>query len=110
MEERVRVGLLVDFYGGLLTEHQRTALALYYMEDLSLSEIGEGMNMTRQGAWDAIKRGTATLERAEEQIGMVERFLAFSDAASILDERLKETGDEEARCMLEAAMAIWERE
>ena len=41
MEERIWTGLLLDFYGGLLTEHQRSTLELYLMEDLSLGEIGE---------------------------------------------------------------------
>ena len=70
MEERIWTGLLLDFYGGLLTEHQRSTLELYLMEDLSLGEIGEQLGITRQGVRDAIVRGEAALRKAEENAGL----------------------------------------
>ena len=82
MEERIWTGLLLDFYGGLLTEHQRSTLELYLMEDLSLGEIGEQLGITRQGVRDAIVRGEAALRKAEENAGIVARYqMCIRDSA-----------------------------
>ena len=74
MEERIWTGLLLDFYGGLLTEHQRSTLELYLMEDLSLGEIGEQLGITRQGVRESIKRAEGQLLELEERLGLAKRF------------------------------------
>ena len=110
MEERVYIGLLLDYYGGLLTENQRTSLELYYTEDLTLSEIGESTGITRQGVRDAIKRGEAALHRAEDQAGMVKRYMAFQQAMEELETHLEEREDETSLSILHKALQIWESE
>ena len=50
MAKDMRITLLLDFYGELLTEKQREALELYYNDDLSLGEIGADFGISRQGA------------------------------------------------------------
>ena len=71
--KNLHMALLFDFYSGLLTEKQKDVIDLYYNEDLSLSEIGEHMNITRQGVRDDIKRAEDTLIDAEEKIGFLKR-------------------------------------
>ena len=44
----LKVSLLLDFYGGILTDKQLDALELYYNEDLSLAEIAQHTKITRQ--------------------------------------------------------------
>ncbi len=66
--------MLLDFYGELLTEKQREAMDLYYNEDLSLSEIAEPLNISRQGVRDSIKRGEKQLLELEDALGLAKRF------------------------------------
>ena len=74
MAKDMRVTLLLDFYGDLLTEKQREALELYYNDDLSLGEIGEDFGISRQGVRDNIKRAEAILFEMEEKLGLAEKF------------------------------------
>lgn len=73
MAKDLKISLLLDFYGNMLTEKQRDVLDLYYNEDLSLAEIGESANITRQGVRDSIKRGEAVLLELEEKLGLCEK-------------------------------------
>lgn len=66
--------LLFDFYGELLTEKQREYFDLYYNDDLSLSEIAENDDITRQGVRDILKRAEKTLADTESKTGLVKRF------------------------------------
>ncbi len=70
----MRISLLLDFYGELLSEHRREALELYYNEDFSLSEISDQMNISRQGVRDLVKKGERQLEESEEKLGLADRF------------------------------------
>lgn len=65
---------LLDFYGGILNDRQREVLTLYYNDDLSLAEIAEITNISRQGVHDLIKRGEVKLTDAESALGLAERF------------------------------------
>ena len=62
MEKIVEQGLLYDFYGELLTEHQRHIYEDVVMNDMSLSEIAQEAGLSRQGVHDLIKRCDKTLE------------------------------------------------
>lgn len=78
MAKNLQEGVLLDFYGELLTEKQKTALELYYNEDLSLAEIAADMQVSRQGVRAFIKQGEAHLAEFEEKLGMYKRFSAIS--------------------------------
>ena len=73
MEKNVRVSLLLQTYGKLLTEKQETVLDDYYNNDLSLSEIAENNNITRQAVRDNIKKGEQKLFELEEKLGVMEK-------------------------------------
>ena len=75
MEKIVEQGLLYDFYGELLTEHQKEIYEQFVLEDLSLGEIAREEGISRQGVHDMIRRCNRTLEEYEEKLHLVERFL-----------------------------------
>lgn len=80
MEKLVEIGILFDFYGKLLSEKQYQAIELYYIYDLSLAEIGEEMDITRQGVFDTLKRSEQKLYRYEEKLGLIKKFNKSHDA------------------------------
>jgi len=89
MDKVVEISLLYDFYGVMLTDKQRDMIELYYNDDLSLGEISEIMGISRQGAYDLIKRGEKILYGYEEKLKLVEKFMAtkrkVQEAYKLLD-------------------------
>ena len=73
MEKIVEQGLLYDFYGELLTDHQRHIYEDVVFNDMSLSEIAEEQGISRQGVHDLIKRCDRILAGYEEKLRMVEK-------------------------------------
>lgn len=74
MEKILRQTLLYDFYGELLTSHQRKIYEDAIFGDLSLSEIAERQGISRQGVHDLIRRCDRALEEYEEKLQLVHRF------------------------------------
>lgn len=74
MEKIFEQGLLYDFYGELLTVHQRKIYEDAVYNDMSLSEIAEEAGISRQGVHDLIKRCDKILADYEEKLHLVERF------------------------------------
>ncbi len=75
MEKIVEQALLFDFYGELLTKHQKQIYEDVVLNDLSLSEAAENYGITRQGVHDLIKRCNKILKGYEEKLQLVEKFL-----------------------------------
>ena len=75
MDKNVKVSILCDLYGKLLTEKQFEFLNDYYNNDLSLSEIAENNNITRQAVRDIIKKGEKKLFEYEEKLLFMKRML-----------------------------------
>lgn len=80
-----RMALLFDFYGDMLTARQKEFYDLYYNEDLSLAEIAENYNITRQGVRDVIVRGEGILTEMEEKTGIVRRFQKMQPQLDIIE-------------------------
>ena len=76
MDEILHLTLLYDFYGELLTEKQKQVFDLHYQDDLSLSEIGEELSISRQAVRDQLKRTEKILMDYEQKLGLVARFQA----------------------------------
>jgi len=73
MSKDLHFSVLLDFYGDMLNEKQRDVMELYYNQDLSLAEISEHTDMSRQGIRDSIKRSEAYLAELEEKLHFAEK-------------------------------------
>lgn len=74
IEKTVELGFLFDFYGNLLSKRQYSIVELFYIHDLSLTEIGEEMGISRQSVYDTLKRGEKKLYEYEETLGLFQKF------------------------------------
>ena len=73
MEKKIKISMLCEIYGKLLTEKQLAILNDYYSNDLSLTEIAENNNITRQAVLDNIKKGENKLFEFEEKLSFMEK-------------------------------------
>lgn len=83
------ISMLLDFYGQLLTEGQFKAMDMHYNQDLSLSEIAEELEISRQGVHDFIKRGRAILSDYENKLGLMSRFCEIRNNLKGIQEDLQ---------------------
>ena len=79
-ENAVEMCLLFDFYGAMLTQRQQEIFDLYYNDDLSLSEISEQMQISRQAVRDSVTRSKNLMIGFEQRLGLVRRFQENSEA------------------------------
>ena len=94
--------LLFDYYGELLTERQRMCFDLRHNQDLSLAEIAEELQVSRQGVHDNLSRAEALLKNMEEKTGCVRRDLACRKAAAGIREaaqQLQAASDPQTRTL-----------
>lgn len=75
MEDKIKSGYLYDFYGELLTEHQRSVYEMSINDDLSLSEIADSLSISRQAVHDILKRCDKLLQDYESRLHLVEKFM-----------------------------------
>lgn len=75
MEEKVKISMLCQIYGKMLTKKQYEVMNDYYNNDLSLSEIAENNKITRQAVRDIIKKGEKKLFKLEEKLMFMNRML-----------------------------------
>lgn len=94
MNEILEQALLYDFYGELLTSHQKEVYEQFVLEDLSLSEIAESAGISRQGVHDLVKRCNKTLEGYEAKLHLVEKFLTIKEKVQRMNELLEQEDSE----------------
>lgn len=97
MDEILKQTLLYDFYGELLTEHQKEIYEQVVLEDYSLSEIAKEAGISRQGVHDMIKRCTKTLEGYEKKLRLVEKFVSVKQKVREIDELLENYENQDER-------------
>jgi hypothetical protein len=93
MEEKIKISILCQIYGKLLTEKQYQILDDYYNNDLSLSEIAENNNITRQAVNDVINKGKTKLIEFEEKLLFMEKMLKQEKMVEKILKNLDENED-----------------
>lgn len=90
MEKNIHISMLLEIYGKLLTPKQYDAIDLYYNQNLSLAEIAEGENITRQGVRKNLVDAENKLFDYEEKLQILKQKF---ERAEIIEKLLKETED-----------------
>jgi hypothetical protein len=104
LEKSTHLHLLYDFYQGLLTEKQRLFFELYHEDDLSLGEIAEEHQVSRQAIYEHVKRSEEMLASYEATLGLLakhtERKRMFDEIGLLLD-RLEAGAEASEKAIIE---------
>lgn len=74
IKQRMRIVSLYDLYGSLLTEKQKKCMELYFYNDLSLSEVAEELEVSRQAVNDLLRRVEDLLEKYDAKLNLLAYF------------------------------------
>jgi len=85
MEKIVEQGFLYDFYGELLTEHQKKIYEDVVYNDYSLTEIARENGISSQGVHDLVRRCNHILLEYENKLHLVERFMKVKENVSQIE-------------------------
>lgn len=91
MDKILEQTLLYDFYGELLTEHQKQVYEDVVLNDYSLSEVAEEQGISRQGVHDLIKRCNKILQDYESKLHLVEKFVTVKEQIERMEVSLLKT-------------------
>lgn len=112
MSKNLKMSVLLDFYGDILTDNQREAMDMFYNGDYSLAEISEEVGITRQGVRERLLKSEKTLSGLEEKLGLADKFTDMqkdvSELISMLEELQRETG-RDMTALIEIAERIRDR-
>jgi len=97
LEKTNQVNLLFDFYAPLLKGKQREYLELYYLDDLSLGEIAEMHEVSRQAVYDHIKRAEKQLFEYDQKLCLAERHEQRMTVMNRMNELVNELAESETR-------------
>ncbi|MCI5944024.1 MAG: DNA-binding protein [Eubacterium sp.] len=100
MDRIVEKSLLFDFYGELLTEHQKEVYGEYIQEDLSVSEVAALRGISRQGAHDMIRRCEKILADYEARLHLVEHYLRVRKMVGRIHDYAREISECEDRAVI----------
>ncbi len=94
MDKNLHMSELIDLYGGLLTDKQRDVMELYYNDDLSLAEIAEQYEISRQGVHDSIRRGEESLEHYDKVLGLAQQQAEYVSQLNLFKDMALEAFEE----------------
>ena len=90
MEKSIKVSMLLEIYGKMLTEKQADTVDLYYNQNLSLSEIAEELNITRQGVRKNLVYAEDKLFDFEEKLCFLKQKLEQNEVINEVISKIKD--------------------
>ena len=73
IEDNIKIAKLIDVYGSLLTTKQMDIMTNYYFDNLTLSEIADNYNISRQAVNDCITQSTKILQNYEDKLQLIKK-------------------------------------
>ena len=98
MDKSVRISMLLEIYRKMLTEKQADVVDLYYNQNLSLGEIAEDLNITRQAVRKSLVEAEKNLFMFEEKLGILEKQIKREQK---IDKIIKNIEDEKLKKFIE---------
>ena len=92
---------MFDTYGSLLNEKQKDVINCYYNEDLSLNEIAENNNKSKQAISDMIQRSVDKLFEFENELSLIKKKNQLREDLSLLRELIESSNQSEAMDMID---------
>lgn len=100
MEKIVEQALLYDFYGELLTAHQRRVYEDVVLNDFSLSEVADELGISRQGVHDLVKRCAKILADYEDKLHLVQKFVNIQKKVNRIHLLTKDYHQQDAKILM----------
>ena len=108
MDKILEQTLLYDFYGELLTDHQKQIYEDVVLNDYSFSEVAEEKGISRQGVHDLIKRCNKILQEYESKLHLVEKFVTIKEQIEEMEKSLRETEEPDKEAIVRQLNGILE--
>lgn len=108
MDKILEQTLLYDFYGELLTEHQKQIYEDVVLNDYSFSEVASEQGISRQGVHDLIKRCNKILQEYESKLHLVEKFVTIKEQIEEMEKSLRETEEPDKEALVRQLNGILE--
>ena len=89
MAKDLKICVLLDIYGEMLSDKQFEIMDCYYNQDYSLAEISEQFGITRQGIRDNIKRSEQIVTECEEKLKLSRKYENNQKKAELIYKLLK---------------------
>ncbi len=90
IEENLKLSLLFDIYKNLLTQKQKEVLSDFLDNNISLTELAQINNSTRQAVNDLVKRTIKVLENYEGKLCLLAKFEKVKESIANCEHILKE--------------------
>ena len=97
ISKKIKMCSLCDAYGNLLTEKQKQIFTMYYFDDMSLFEIAEELNISRQGVRDSLVKSAEQLHAYEEKCGLADKLAKTKEQLADIQKSLNTTDMAQAK-------------
>lgn len=94
MDRKIYLNNLYDYYYLLFTDKQREYYEAYYFNDLSLAEIAENNNVSRNAVHGQIKNVEEKLEFYEKALGLYSKSIKIKELITEVDSDIKKQIEE----------------